>query len=81
MGGNTEIGIDTKIKLVDYRVFINVSKVSELQSFSIVTVNGREMLEIGANITLNELIKNLKEFKVAFIFHNNDHHDSEFLFV
>ena len=63
MGGNTEIGIDTKIKLVDYRVFINVSKVSELQSFSIVTVNGREMLEIGANITLNELIKNLKEFK------------------
>jgi xanthine dehydrogenase/oxidase len=28
-----------------------------------VTVNGREMLEIGANITLNDLIKNLKELK------------------
>ena len=63
LGGNTEIGIDTKIKLVDHRVFINVSKISDLQSFNVVSLNGREMLEIGANITLNDLIQKLKELK------------------
>ena len=63
IGGNTEIGIDTKIKLVDYPVFINISKISDLQELNVISNGDRDILEIGANITLNELIEKLKQLK------------------
>jgi xanthine dehydrogenase/oxidase len=51
ISGNTEVGIETKFKGIEFAVFVNVFHVNELKGFRVED----NRLEIGANITLTEL--------------------------
>ena len=53
--GNTEVGIETKFKSMEYRVLINPSKVPELQVLAL--DQGASALRIGASVTINALKK------------------------
>lgn len=55
--GNTEVGIETRLKKIHYPVFVSVTHVPELNMLS---VNDGGM-EIGAAVRLSELQKFLKE--------------------
>lgn len=57
VGGNSEIGVEMKFKNMDYNYFVYISDISELQSVRL----NENSLEIGVNITLNELIESLKK--------------------
>ncbi len=57
VGGNSEIGVEMKYKNMDYNYFVYISDINELQS---VLLN-ENSLDIGVNITLNELIDSLKK--------------------
>ncbi|KAL8241433.1 hypothetical protein R6Q59_014787 [Mikania micrantha] len=54
--GNTELGIETRLKKIHYPVFIAVTHVPEL---NILTVDD-DGIEIGAGVRLSELQKFLK---------------------
>ncbi|XP_074574131.1 xanthine dehydrogenase-like isoform X2 [Curcuma longa] len=55
--GNTEVGIETKFKNLQYQVLISVTHVSELNILSM----NEEGLEIGASVRLTELQKFLRK--------------------
>ncbi|XP_071706054.1 xanthine dehydrogenase 1-like [Rutidosis leptorrhynchoides] len=55
--GNTEVGIETRLKKIHYPVFIAVTHVPEL---NVLTVNDNG-IEIGAGVRLSELQKFLKK--------------------
>jgi xanthine dehydrogenase/oxidase len=63
VGGNTELGVDMKIRSIEYKRFINCSRIGELKTLSIGEENGKRTLEIGVGITLTELIQGLKDLK------------------
>lgn len=53
--GNTEVGIETRLKKVEYPVIISVAHIPELNQVNI----NDEGLEIGASVKLSELVKEL----------------------
>ncbi|KAJ9077112.1 hypothetical protein DSO57_1019848 [Entomophthora muscae] len=56
VGGNSEIGVEMRLKSMDYRYFIDTSNVQELRG---IEWNDSSMT-IGVNITLTEFIDSLK---------------------
>ena len=63
VGGNTELGVDMKIRSIEYKRFISCSRIPELKTLSIGEENGKRTLEIGVGITLTQLIEELKDLK------------------
>lgn len=65
VGGNSEIGIEMRFKMAAYDSFINISNINELKNISVLEVDqkGLRKLNIGANVTLNELRNELEAFK------------------
>ena len=63
VGGNTELGVDMKIRSIEYKRFISCSRIPELKTLSIGEENGKRTLEIGVGNTLTQLIEELKDLK------------------
>ena len=59
VSGNSEVGVEMRFKGMDYNCFIYVGDVNELQS---VQIKNKNALQIGVNITLNELSESLNNF-------------------
>ncbi|KAF9200620.1 hypothetical protein BGZ49_009139 [Haplosporangium sp. Z 27] len=57
IGGNTEIGVETKFKYMEYSPFVYLHDVAELQGISITP----EGITLGANVTVANFQKALKE--------------------
>ncbi|XP_043691113.1 xanthine dehydrogenase 1-like isoform X2 [Telopea speciosissima] len=55
--GNTEVGIEMKLKRIQYRVLISVAHVPELNTLMV----NNDGLEIGAAVKLTELVEVLKK--------------------
>eukprot|EP00164_Ancoracysta_twista_P007973 GFYU01011433.1.p1 GENE.GFYU01011433.1~~GFYU01011433.1.p1 ORF type:complete len:1346 (-),score=473.75 GFYU01011433.1:262-4254(-) len=55
VGGNTEIGIETKFKNFKYHVLINTNQIEELSTFS----RTSDGIEVGASVTLTAYIEHL----------------------
>ncbi|KAJ4979755.1 hypothetical protein NE237_010535 [Protea cynaroides] len=55
--GNTEVGIEMKLKRIQYKVLISVAHVPELNALSV----NDDGLEIGAAVKLTELVQVLKK--------------------
>ena len=53
--GNTEVGIETKFKGMEYNVLINPSHINELSMLNIEEFNCKKGLRIGASVTINNL--------------------------
>ena len=60
VSGNSEVGVEMRFKGMDYNCFIYVGDVNELQS---VQIKNENTLQIGVNITLNELSESLNKLK------------------
>lgn len=56
VGGNSEIGVEMRLKSMDYRYFIDTSNVEELRGIAW----DDSSMTIGVNITLTEFIDSLK---------------------
>ena len=63
VNGSTEILIEMKLKRMYYSVFVNVCHVDELKVFEL----KENVLEIGANTTLTEMIVYFKDAKHSFV--------------
>ncbi|KAF9320704.1 hypothetical protein BG003_005155 [Podila horticola] len=57
IGGNTEVGVETKFKYMEYSPFVYLHDVAELQGIKITS----EGITIGANVTIANFQKALKE--------------------
>ncbi|KAG0270809.1 hypothetical protein BGZ95_001500, partial [Linnemannia exigua] len=57
IGGNTEVGVETKFKYMEYSPFVYLHDVAELQGISITP----EGITIGANVTVANFQKALKD--------------------
>ncbi|KAF9292879.1 hypothetical protein BGZ88_006024 [Linnemannia elongata] len=57
IGGNTEVGVETKFKYMEYSPFVYLHDVAELQGISITP----EGITIGANVTVANFQKALKQ--------------------
>ncbi|KAG0345404.1 hypothetical protein BG004_003729 [Podila humilis] len=57
IGGNTEVGVETKFKYMEYSPFVYLHDVAELQGIKITP----EGITIGANVTIANFQKALKE--------------------
>ncbi|KAF9930855.1 hypothetical protein BGZ67_005595 [Mortierella alpina] len=57
IGGNTEVGVETKFKYMEYSPFVYLHDVAELQGVSITP----EGITIGANVTVANFQKALKD--------------------
>jgi xanthine dehydrogenase/oxidase len=55
VAGNTEIGIETKFKGMDYRTFINPSHITELNVLHETAEGGKKGLLVGGGVLLNAL--------------------------
>jgi xanthine dehydrogenase/oxidase len=55
VAGNTEIGIETKFKGMDYRTFINPSHIAELNVMHETVEDGKKGLVVGGGVLLNAL--------------------------
>ena len=53
--GNTEVGIETKFKGLEYNILINPSHINELSMLNMEEFNGKKGLRIGASVTINNL--------------------------
>lgn len=64
IGGNSEVGVEMKLRGVKYDSFIYVGEIFELKDFNVITKeDSRSYFDIGINITLTDLIDSLKNFK------------------
>jgi xanthine dehydrogenase/oxidase len=64
IGGNTEIGVEMALKSVKHNCFIYIGDMIELKDVQISTdKDDNSSLEIGVNITLNDLMKKLENLK------------------
>ncbi|KAG0207400.1 hypothetical protein BGX28_001339 [Mortierella sp. GBA30] len=59
VGGNTEVGIETKFKHMQYSPLVYLHDVAELQKIDIVPENG--YITIGANVTISRFQKALQD--------------------
>ncbi|KAG0086893.1 hypothetical protein BGZ92_007779 [Podila epicladia] len=57
IGGNTEVGVETKFKYMEYSPFVYLHDVAELQGIKITS----EGITIGANVTIANFQKALKD--------------------
>ena len=61
VGGNSEVGIEMKFKAANYKTFINISNIQELNQMSLKRTCDKHMIEIGCSITISDLIVGLKD--------------------
>lgn len=62
MTGNTEIGIETKFKNMEYKDLIYISDIAKLQFVKV----EENFVEIGSGVTLNRLESQLKQIISQF---------------
>lgn len=63
VGGNTELGVEMRLKAMNYKSFINISNINELKEIRVIRDEKSAVLRIGANLTLSDLIASLKQIK------------------
>ena len=63
--GNTEIGIETKFKGLEYQTFINPTRIPDLKITEIEKEGDIEGLRVGASVTINGLRKKIKELEAT----------------
>jgi len=61
--GNTEIGIETKFKGLEYQTFINPTRIPDLKVIEIQKMGDIEGLRVGASVTINGLRKKIKDLE------------------
>jgi len=53
--GNTEVGIETKFKGLSFPTIISASRIPELKTIAIESIEGNRGLKVGSSVTLNKL--------------------------
>jgi xanthine dehydrogenase/oxidase len=63
--GNTEVGIETKIRGLQYPVLVSASSVAEMTALRDGTEEGATFVDIGASCTLSQLSEKLSELQTG----------------
>ena len=63
--GNTEIGIETKFKGLEYQTFINPTRIPDLKVIEVQKEGDVAGLRVGASVTINGLRKKIKELEAS----------------